>query len=237
MTDTPPAPNPSGEGVDDSSEPENKARTFWAAALGFAVLFKDLTKPRYLLLLAGILTLGLVGLTGGWSSIETGQVSIHTAEPGSAVSVKPFVITVKRAFWTEGSIHDLVVAETGFRSLLVVVEVTNTTSDALSIETLQNAFRINAEGLTQFGRATPAEKADPTLMRSSDFNGATWTQPDLPTGLVLIWQQSTSAKVPDQIVLTLREHTWRVSPLAGGMDWYDPTDLATVTVPIAEYQK
>lgn len=197
----------------------------------------QVAKPQYFALLIGLVVLAVIGLSGGWNSVEGGGTdSLLSASADSPVTARPFTVTVRKALWTEESIKGLIYAEPGVRSLMVSVEVTNTASDPVGTLTLGDTFRIDAEGLIRFGKEVPAAKAGPILMRTADFQSATYAQPDLPTRLILIWQQSTRLPPPSSVVVTLRKHTWRASVLGGGMDWFDTTDVATLTLPVTEYQ-
>jgi hypothetical protein len=231
VTDTPPESEPTGSGVDAPSDPPATA-----VRSNLTAMLWDVAKPQYLALLIGLVVLGVIGLSGGWSSVEGSSDTVRSASVGTSVTANPFTVTVKKALWTEDSIKGLIYAEPGVRSLMVSVEVTNTASDPVSTLTLGNTFRIGAEGLIRFGKEVPSAKAGPVLMRAADFKSATYAQPDLPTRLILIWQQSDRIPPPSNVVVTLRKHTWRASVLGGGMDWFDTTEVATITLPVTEFQ-
>jgi hypothetical protein len=236
VTDTPPESEPAGAGVDAPVTAPGEAETEATGAARFLALFWDLAKPQYVALLIGLVVLAIVSLSGGWNSIEAGPAAVRPTPPGSPLTATPFTITVKKALWTEASVKGLIYAEEGVRSLMVSVEITNFTPEPVSTLTLGNAFRIDSEGLVRFGKPAPAAKVGPTMKRAADFRLATYAQPNLPTRLVLIWEQSTTLDPPTQVVVTVRKHTWRASALAGGMDWFDAADTATVTLPVTEYR-
>ena len=53
-----------------------------------------------------------------------------------------------------------------------------------------------------------------------------------PFSVIAVYQQSSSQPVPTKLTVTLHQYTWRKSALDNHLNWFDPTPVARVEVPV-----
>lgn len=232
----PGADDATGTGQPDATGTAGAEQAEPTGALRFVLLFKDLLKPRNVLLAAGALVAGILALTGGLSQIEGVAQEVPTAAPGATVTAAPLDVVVKRAFWAEGPDDPIAKEAPGLGRLLIVIEVTDRSPRPVDLLTLQDSFRIDADGLRFYGQPQASERATPMIYRGADLLPARPAQSDLTTPLVLSWDQDATQPVPTSLTLLVRGHTWRASSLDGGLDWFDPTDVARISVPLQRWR-
>lgn len=205
--------------------------------LRFVMLFKDLAKPTNLFVIAGLLVVGMVALTGGLKQVDTAEKELPTAQPSVTATAGPLAVWFKSAKWTDKTLIPLLSLKPGERYLIVSVEVTNQFRLPVGAPVLKESFRIDATNLLDsLGSPVTAAKADPVVVRISDSVSGAAVQPGLTMPLALAWKQDAkAAELPKSVTITINSHVWRASSLDGHEFWADSTPALTITLPLTEY--
>lgn len=191
----------------------------------------DILTPQRLVLFGTALAILVLGLFGGWDAADDAADQLPEATVGATTTAAPFDVTA-----TRGRVFDelpgVLYAEEGYRYLAVLMDVTNTTAAPVNALTLAEAFTLDVPGLRTMELNSGPQVIRPQVLRGVDGLGQRTFQPGLTTEIVLVWQQQVSAAVPATAAATISEHTWRRSTLDDGLDWRDPSPVATLTMTI-----
>lgn len=187
----------------------------------------DILTPTRILLFVTALALVIAGSVGGWErvvAVEEDTPSIAVGEPASAA---PFEFTVHRLRVGDELSSIATVSET-HHYLFLLLDVTNTTDEVVSLDLLHRAVELEFEGWpASSGRAGPR----PTNYRGLDAFNTTHFQPGVLTPTVLVWQLDRSAPVPGQVTVNLNAFTWRYSIVEESDGWFDPAAAFTLSLP------
>ncbi|WP_392542687.1 hypothetical protein [Oryzobacter telluris] len=167
-----------------------------------------------------------------------------TAPTGRSLAVEPFRVTVERV--RAGT--DLGVASVPKpvgRYLLVSLKVSvrDDVESSVPWQTLRDLVRLEgADGLVgPYHRdgdevpARPAEVVPTQLLSGDDAEGMGDIAPGLTYPVVVLFQQVSSASVPDEVTVVLNRHQWRQSNVDEDFAWFDTTPAVRVTVPVTEF--
>ncbi len=183
--------------------------------------------------------------TGGWSSAsaadESAAPEIPTVAVGTPVQARPYRLSVTAARTVE-KLDGLLPDDRATRYLVIALDVTDTdaryvqdsmgmTGNGLDFDGLV----VDAEGLVDGLTGKPIDSGAaqrPALYRVKDTQRAWSFQPGVPTPVIAVYQQSSSQPVPTKLTVTLHQYTWRKSALDNHLNWFDPTPVARVEVPV-----
>ncbi|WP_377641393.1 hypothetical protein [Oryzobacter terrae] len=182
------------------------------------------------------------GAFGGLDDSRSGEPA--TAPTGRSLSVEPYTVAVERVRVGTDLGVDSVARPVG-RYLVVSLEVSASDDVTQSVpwQTLRDLVRLEgASGLVppSYARggalpARPDEVVPSAMLSSDDAEGLGDLAPGLTYPAVLLFQQVSSAPVPDEVTVVLRSHQWRQSNVDEDYGWWDPTPAVRVTVPVTEF--
>lgn len=199
--------------------------------------WRALVRPRSLIAVVAAVVAGALWLGGGFEEAESLPTDPRPAPVGEPVEVAPLTATVLRAYWTTKKVDGVYYEAEGRRGLLLVLDLTNTSSRTVGPDVLRATIRTDATQLQDWtGNPVTAEQAQPTFHRLSDGLAGGTLQPGLTTTTVMVWNQAASVPAPTELVVTLHSHSWRESSLTGVEGWHDPVAVAAVTVPVKELE-
>lgn len=185
------------------------------------------------LIVAGIL-LVVGGLGGLERATAEAPAALPTAKVGEPIEVRPFTITVVSAHQGD-SLGKLLTAKKGKR--YIAVRLTIVTHEGQSAR--QGLKGSMAQGYRFIRLQTPGvPEGDKDSFvygfRVSDSQILATLQPELPTDVLIVFEQDTVEvpTPPSTVTAVLQEQTWRRSNLDGSWGWFDPTPVVTMEIPV-----
>lgn len=203
--------------------------------VGFRDIYGDLLGPANLWLFGIAALLGLIGLLGGWDKVAAKETTLPTLTADKEFQAEPFKLEFKKAFWYE-QIQGLPPVSTGNRALMVTLDATNTSPRPVLVEDVKRAFRLTTGGLVMNFQPAPPERAAPDVYRGSDLLRLRTLPPGLKTRLALVWEQDSKQPTPQELTVVVIKQTYRKSFSDGSMRYFDPTESATVNLPLTEFK-
>lgn len=188
------------------------------------------------LLLAIVLVIVGIGLLGGWDTVPGSRTRARTIQPGETVAARPFRITPVEARWTTDPGFPYLTPE-GSRLILAVLEVEVVNDFPVPSYTLASNLGCDAPGIPVLG-SDPASGRQQIFgfQRVIDHHTPKMLSPGLPQRIAFLWQQPLTHPLPAEISVTLPSFTWRRHSGGLGHDWFDPTPVARVTLPLSELE-
>lgn len=219
---------PSGDRISPVTHEATRPPTrLQRAKKAYGVVGDILTPGRIMVLLTAI-ALAITGLVGGWDAAIATESDVPIIEAGEATAVAPFEITVKGMRHTD-ELPGVLYASDEYRYLVLVADVTNTSSAPVDYGKLARAATIDAEGLPS---TSSGSALHPDIYRINDSLTARTFQPGVVTPSVLVWQQAKAEPVPDEVDVTLHGFIWRYSIVEESENWFDEAPVATLTLPV-----
>lgn len=195
---------------------------------------RRLLSPISLCLLVCVLSLGIIGVFGGWERVAEGRSNIVTLRPGETVTAHPFMFTPIAAYWTTNTKSPYFTPE-NTRLLVTVMEMEVVERFPVSPAILSDDLTCDAPGIRKSGSNPElARQRTNSMFRTIDTYSPGFLPPGLKQQITLTWAQDLSAPIPDTLTLTIPSYTWREHSGGLGRDWFDPTPTARVTLPLEE---
>lgn len=208
---------PLAEGEEAEETPLERVKTAYE-------MVSDVLTPRTLGILGAALVLFVVGLLGGWRSVEVDRI-LPTVEVGTPVATGPFKIAVERAY-VATELKPVILPSAGFRYLIVIARVTNTGTEPEYASLLYDVLHPSGDGI--------AADAKPELYRLTDGQWASMLQPGMTYELVCAWKQDRASPALDHTTLTFDQLTWRKSSMDASFGWLDPEPFTTVDLAVQQ---
>ncbi|MDN5558303.1 MAG: hypothetical protein L0G23_02555 [Ruaniaceae bacterium] len=212
-----------------SESPEKPSRLKRAAKWYSYV--SDIFTPQRIGLLLGAAVLSIVGIFGGWDAVGETVEDVTLVEVGETATATPFAVTPTRARVFD-ELEGVFYAEEGYRYIVVIADVENTSARFVSSAILAQGASLDAPGMRFMERRAGPRVNDPSVVRSADSLSQATFQPNLATNIVLVWQQEVASPIPETITLTLSDHTWRSSVNDGSFGWRDATPAVRYVLPL-----
>lgn len=174
-----------------------------------------------------VIAVTLVSLLGGWArSTPDGPVRVAA---GADIEAKPFRVRLDAAsarFTVAGSDAE---PEQAYVVVDGQMELTEPLSVGLS--NVVDAFTADlADALDPYG--TPTEVAQASVRVVPDGSNLLGMGPGLSYDVEIIFIVA-EASVPEQVTVSVHEHTWRPNSLDFSYGWYDAAPVARVTLDVA----
>lgn len=196
-----------------------------------ASAFNDIATPTNLLLGMVALALLLVGVLGGWNNLADKTTKVSAVPPRREITANPLKVTLTRALTFENQ-PKLLLLDHGERAIMIGADLLNTSERPLLKSDVQQTFLLSIPGLKGLDVSEQAKASPSTIMRASDTLPLTALQPGLKTRVALLWVQDTAQPAPQNLTVTVLRQTYRKSSLSNEMAYFDPTEVATVTLPV-----
>lgn len=190
-------------------------------------LVSDILTPTRLLAAAGALIVLIVGLIGGWDKVAAVETELPVATPSVALAAEPFEIAVNGARVAD-ELKPIAFPTDGLRYLFVTADVTLTGDEPVGAGVLGEALAIDAKGV----RASEISLGTASIYRLGDGLSQRMLQPGVPVPVVFVWEQHTDEAAPEQLTITIRQHTWAKSTMGDFSYWQQPSAVAELTLPV-----
>ena len=208
-------------------------------AIRFLKLFADLITVRNVAILAGIVLVGVSGLTGGLGAAEDTEDGIPHLPAGHSAQANPFTVSVNELFWSD-TVDDLYFSSPTSTYLIAKVDVESSFPEFVYVGTLQEAVTATLEGYTfdlpegwGLGQAAPGTVGRAMVFRAIDNIQTRDIQPAMPQEYWMVWELPGDTPHVDAATMRFTSLTYRRSSMDRQMLWTDPVISALQTLSIA----
>lgn len=172
------------------------------------------------------------GLFGGWQQAADDTPALSAGEP---VVTEPVEVTV-HGIATSPDVGEFLSGPAQGRYVAVVADISTSATSPIPSRDVSEVMRLRGvEGLFErFGQDRPTHEIPPRVVIEADRTLLADLGPGLTYRVWFVWEQREGAPAPASATVEVYGQTHRPSSIEGQPGWFDPTLIASATLPVGE---